>query len=197
MHSSSKVKNPLSKTRKWISNLFTSPSIKEYEANLTEEIAAAAADRRVYFVTNFLQINADTAAMFEQAIKDGTHLTDREGFGEMILFPKDILDYHAARDRARYNRENPSPLSLYRYGKPVMVMVPCDYIKYLDQKTALKKREDLERVLAWVRERCVSKYKPNKGTIKTLEERIAELQPQVLNSSPEEMRVRGWKAAYN
>ncbi|KAF5545927.1 hypothetical protein FMEXI_5843 [Fusarium mexicanum] len=102
------------------------------------------------FVVEHLRLDPLTAAMYEQAIHDGTHMIGRQGYGELCETSQYELDYWVAKERGE------DPALVQKVG--TSVMVPQNYLIYLEELSKARRRGEIEREIVVLQEKAQHKY---------------------------------------
>ncbi|KAF5639056.1 hypothetical protein F25303_7495 [Fusarium sp. NRRL 25303] len=108
-------------------------------------------DSRRNFVVGHLRLDPLTAAMYEQAIHDGSHMVGRQGYDELRETAQHELDCWVAKERG----EDPSRVK--RDGG-ILVMVPQGYLTYLEELTKARRRGEIEREIVVLQEKAQQKF---------------------------------------
>ncbi|PNP84139.1 hypothetical protein FNYG_02827 [Fusarium nygamai] len=107
-------------------------------------------DGRRNYVIEHLRLDPLTAATYEQAINDGSHLIGCQGYGELCEASQYELDYWVAKERG----EDP-----YRVKKDgTTVMVPQGYLIYLEELSKARRRGEIEREIVVLQEKAQQKF---------------------------------------
>ncbi|KAI1033782.1 hypothetical protein LB503_011039 [Fusarium chuoi] len=135
-------------------------------------------DGRRNFVVEHLQLDPLTAATYEQAIHDGSHMIGRLGHGELRETRLYELNYWVAKERG----EDPSRVK--RDGG-ILVMVPQGYLTYLEELTKARRRGEIEREIVALQEKAQQNFylglnaimrSEYKHKISRLEKELVEIQ---------------------
>ncbi|KAF5603144.1 uncharacterized protein FSUBG_7367 [Fusarium subglutinans] len=102
------------------------------------------------FVVEHLRLDPLTAAMYEQAIHDGTHMIGRQGYGELCKTRQYDLDYWVAKERGE------DPAFVKKVG--TSVMVPSGYLTYLEELSKARRRGEIEREIVVLQEKAQHKH---------------------------------------
>jgi hypothetical protein len=109
------------------------------------------------YVIEHLRLDPLTAATYEQAINDGSHMVGRNGYGELREVDQYELDYWMTKERGK---------NLYRFKKGVnLVMVPEGYLTYLDEMSKARRRGEIEREIVVLQEKAQQKFYPGLNRI--------------------------------
>ncbi|KAF5607480.1 hypothetical protein FPANT_896 [Fusarium pseudoanthophilum] len=102
------------------------------------------------YVIEHLRLDPATAAAYEQAIDDGSHMVGRIGYGKLQEIDHYELDYWMTKERGK---------SLYRFEKGEnLVMVPEGYIIYLDEMSKARRRGEIEREILMLQEKAQQRF---------------------------------------
>ncbi|KAF5635865.1 hypothetical protein F52700_5177 [Fusarium sp. NRRL 52700] len=107
-------------------------------------------DGRKNFVIEHLNLDPLTAAEYEQAIENATHMIRKHGHGELYPTSQYMLDYWVAKERGG----NPGRV------KPVniSVMVPQNYLIYLEELSKARRRGEIEGEIVALQEKSQQKF---------------------------------------
>ncbi|KAG9494942.1 hypothetical protein J7337_013171 [Fusarium musae] len=109
------------------------------------------------YVIEHLRLDPATAATYEQAINDGSHMVGRNGYGELREVDQYELDYWMTKERGK---------NLYRFKKGVnLVKVPEGFLIYLDEMSKARRRGEIEKEIVVLQEKAQRKYYPGLNRI--------------------------------
>ncbi|KAG7406223.1 hypothetical protein Forpe1208_v014229 [Fusarium oxysporum f. sp. rapae] len=129
------------------------------------------------FVMTHLRLDPLTAATYEQAIHDGTHMIGRQGYGNLCETPQSVLDVWVDKERG----ENTNRVKTVH----TFVMVPRGYLIYLEELTKARRRGEIEREVVVLQEKAQQKFYPGlngimrseyRYKINRLEKELVEIQ---------------------
>ncbi|KAF5642425.1 uncharacterized protein FTJAE_3582 [Fusarium tjaetaba] len=105
---------------------------------------------RMNYVIEHLRLDPATAATYEQAINDGSHMVGRHGYGELQEIDQFELDYWVTKERGK------DPYRVKKGGN--LVMVPEGYLIYLDEMSKARRRGEIEREILMLQEKAQQKF---------------------------------------
>ncbi|KAF5575833.1 hypothetical protein FPCIR_12972 [Fusarium pseudocircinatum] len=164
---------PLDQVQQWVKKLGdkkSSPSSPAYEAEppvYTAEPPAHMAgppafmarkhtatfftpEGRRNYVIEHLRLDPLTAATYEQAINDGSHMVGRHGYGDLRETDQYDLDFWVTKERGK------DPYRVKKEGN--LVMVPEGYLIYLDEMSKARRRGEIEREIIGLQEKAQQKF---------------------------------------
>ncbi|KAJ4061444.1 hypothetical protein NW756_002882 [Fusarium oxysporum] len=121
------------------------------------------------FVMKHLRLDPLTAATYEQAIQNGTHMVGMQGYGDLCEKHQSMLDFWVAKERE----------------SATFVMVPRGYLIYLEELTKARRRGEIEREIVALQEKAQQKFYPGlngimrseyRYKINRLEKELVEIQ---------------------
>ncbi|KAH7216180.1 hypothetical protein DER44DRAFT_857112 [Fusarium oxysporum] len=129
------------------------------------------------FVMKHLHLDPLTAATYEQAIQEGTHMIGKQGYDDLCETPQSVLDVWAAKERG----EDPTRVKKIHTS----VTVPRGYLIYLEELTKARRRGEIEREVVALQEKAQQKFYPGlngimrseyRYKINRLEKELVEIQ---------------------
>ncbi|KAF4944974.1 hypothetical protein FGADI_12318 [Fusarium gaditjirri] len=132
---------------------------------------------RKNFVIKHLRLDPQTAATYEQAINDGTHMVGKQGYGPLIKTGTYWLNSWVAKERG----ENPDHVKTVNNS----VMVPQGYLVYLEELSKARRRGEIELEVVVLQEKAQQKFywglnhfmrSEYRFKINMLEEELVEIQ---------------------